>query len=104
MQSIDDRYAYLAEQAEAQCREIIEAFERIDDPENPSVEPETLRGIGRVPYQKTDRPALVFQSDETLRQRTLVFVDAILDLAALIQRERLLEEPARYRVPGDGMP
>ena len=98
MQSIDESYVYLAELAEAQCREIIEAFERIDDPEDPSNEPETLRGIESISWQKKARPALIFQSDDTPRQRTLVFVDAIFDLARLIERERILE-PARPLPP-----
>lgn len=92
METIDDRYFYLAETALMQCRELLEAFERIEMPEDESLEPETLRGITRTPVP-FDRAALVFQSDETPNERTLVFVDAILDLANLLNREHILEPP-----------
>lgn len=86
---IDDQYHYLAELAEAQCTELMVIFERINDPEDPSDDaPERLIGITRAPPDR--RSALVFQSEDTPRQRTLVFVDAIFDLAALLNRERVL--------------
>jgi hypothetical protein len=88
--SIDERYAGLAERAEEQCGELIKAFERIEDPEDPSIEPERLVGIRR---EKNDRSALIFQSEDTPKQRTVVYVDDILKLAALIRRERVLTEP-----------
>ena len=92
MRTIDDEYVYLAERVAEQCQEILEAFERIEMPEDESVEPERLQGITRTPLP-FDRPALLFQSDETPNQRTIVFVDYILDLARLINRERVV----RYR-------
>ena len=89
MHPIDDRYLYLAEQAKEQCEQILEAFDRIELPEDESQEPETLQGVTRTP-PPIDRAALVFQSNETPDQRTLVFIDAILDLALLINRERIV--------------
>ena len=95
METIDDRYFYLVETALMQCRELLEIFERIEMPEDESLEPETLRGITRTPVP-FDRAALVFYSDDTPKQRTLVVVDAILDLAQLIIKEPVIEtrEPA----------
>ena len=89
--TIDDQYEQLAELAHAQCEEIEKTFQIINDPEDPSDEaPERLQGITRT-SPPMDRAALVFQSPDTPRQRRLVYVDAILDLADLIKRERVLE-------------
>lgn len=93
---IDDTYAELAELAAGQCTALMEKFEEINDPDDPSDdEPETLQGVTRT-LPPLDRAALVFQSSSTPNQRAIVFVDAILDLAALILRERIIPyEPKR---------
>jgi len=87
---IDTHMMELAERAQSQCQEIFEAFERIEMPEDDSVEPETLRGATRTPTPM-DRPVLVFALTKLRIRRTIIYVDAILDLARLILSERILD-------------
>lgn len=91
MKSIDEEYDRLVELAEAQAQAIQDAiFEKNEQEDNLDDEDEIerLRGIAR---DEDGRAMLVFQADATPRQRKLVYVDAILDLARLLNRERVIE-------------
>ena len=100
MRTIDNEYVYLVNTVAEQCLEILEAFERIEMPEDESVAPERLQGITRTP-PPFERAALVFQSDETPNQRTLVFVDSIFALAYLLNQERRVPYK-KDKAPQDG--
>lgn len=90
---IEDSYAQLAEFARTQCEALVEQIERNEDDLNPD-EPEKLRGISR---DNKGRAYLAFSSDDRPRERQIIYVDAIMDLADLLRRERVLPSPDRQR-------
>lgn len=103
MMTIDAKYADLADRVVEQAVEISNAFDRIEDPEgwnedrpedavDLSIAPELLRGVSRG---RDGRAYLIFQSEDTPRQRRIVYVDAILELANLINRERIIAMPEK---------
>jgi hypothetical protein len=92
MPTIEQRYEELAEIAQSQCEDIIQAIQIARDPDRPDDNPERLQGITRT-QPPLDRAALVFHNDSANLAQTLVYVDAILDLAALLNRERVLLQP-----------
>lgn len=86
--TINQGYVEYAETAVGQIEALLEAFHEIENPEEPSDDaPESLQGITR---DRDGRAMLVFQSPDTPRQRSIVYVDAILDLAGLLNRERVI--------------
>lgn len=86
--TIEETYEQMAELAQGQVKALMEKFEEIRDPEDPSDEaPEALQGITQ---DKNGRAMLVFRSQDAPRQRSIVYVDAIMDLADLLRRERCL--------------
>jgi hypothetical protein len=91
--TIDEEYQQLAELAQAQCEALDLQIQRNEDDLNPD-EPEKLRGISQDKY---GRAYLVFQADDSPRERQIIYVDAIMDLANLLRRERVLPSPDRPR-------
>ena len=111
MQTIDAKYADLAPRVMGQALSVSDAFSRIEDPEgynedypddavDLSLAPELLQGVCRG---RDGRAYLIFQSEDTPRERRIVYVDAILELAALINRERVIPMPEKH-VPSGGKP
>ena len=95
MTPIDERMRDLADRAADQCEALANKLTAILDgvDEDGDDEPETLRGFGR----DKDRVGLIFAEDGVSHRRTWVYVDAILALANLINREpdAALDEDAR---------
>ena len=85
-QTINERYQELAETATGQIEALQQAFDEIENPEDPS-DDWSLQGITR---DKDQRAMLVFASPDTPNERSIVYVDAILDLRDLLCRERIL--------------
>ena len=86
-QTIDEAYEQVAERAGGQIAALLDAFQEIEEPSDDA--PESLQGITK---DRDGRAMLVFQSPDTPRQRSIVYVDAILDLANLLRRERVIDD------------
>ena len=88
---IAEHYQNMDELAQAQCAALFDQLNGTDDEDfDPSDEPQVLQGISR---DNKGRAYLVFASDYRPREHQLIYVDAILNLADLLRRERVLPSP-----------
>jgi hypothetical protein len=85
LKPIDEHYRDLAVQATDQCEALARQMDAVLDGEDEDGEPCGERLCGRS--RRDGREALIFAEPGVRHQRQVVFVDAILELAALIRRE-----------------
>ena len=90
MVTIDQHYQDLAMRAADQAEALSSKMQAINEGYDDDGEPETERLCG-VLREKDGRTTMVFADTAAPRQRTVIYVNAILDLADMIRREHILE-------------
>jgi hypothetical protein len=91
MKPIDETYRDLADRAQAQCEALGDQMSAVIDGEDDDGEAceMFLAGCRKEPDGRT---VLVFGEADVPNGRTVVYVDAVLALADLIRRERVVSE------------
>lgn len=90
MQTIDEKYRDLADRAQQQCEALGDQFSALIDAEDEDGEPVEITMDG-VRTEADGRRVIQFSEADVPNGRTVVYVDAILALADLIRRERVVE-------------
>ena len=90
MQTIDEKYRSLADRAQQQCEALGDQFSAVIDECDDEGEPLEMQFDG-VRVEKDKRIVMQFSEPDVGNSNIVVYVDAILALADLIRRERVLE-------------
>lgn len=90
MTTIDEKYRDLADRAQQQCEALGDQFSAVIDGEDEDGDPIEMTMDG-VRTERDGRRVIQFSEVDVPNGNIVVYVDAILELADLIRRERVVE-------------